>query len=35
EYSINPDPFIAQLDVTFLLKNRTSFIIDHIKYSLY
>ncbi|CAF1227393.1 unnamed protein product [Rotaria sp. Silwood1] len=30
EYSINPNPSIAQLDVTFLLKNRTSFIIDHI-----
>ncbi|CAF4321710.1 unnamed protein product, partial [Rotaria sordida] len=30
KYSINPDLSIAQLDVTFLLKNRTSFIIDHI-----
>ncbi|CAF4261214.1 unnamed protein product, partial [Rotaria sordida] len=30
EYSINPDPSIARVDVTFLLKNRTSFIIDHI-----
>ncbi|CAF2526332.1 unnamed protein product [Rotaria sp. Silwood2] len=30
EYSINPNPTIAQLDVTFLLKNQTSFIIDHI-----
>ncbi|CAF5151748.1 unnamed protein product, partial [Rotaria sp. Silwood1] len=30
EYSINPNPLIAQLDITFLLKNRTSFIIDHI-----
>ncbi|CAF0948939.1 unnamed protein product [Rotaria sordida] len=28
-YSINSDPSIAQLDVVFLLKNRTSFIIDH------
>ncbi|CAF1070728.1 unnamed protein product [Rotaria sordida] len=30
EYSINPDSSIAQLNVTFLLKNRISFIIDHI-----
>ncbi|CAF1561878.1 unnamed protein product, partial [Rotaria sordida] len=30
EHSINPDPSIAQLYVTFLLNNRTSFIIDHI-----
>ncbi|CAF4068887.1 unnamed protein product, partial [Rotaria sordida] len=30
EHSINPDPSIARVDVTFLLKNRTSFIIDHI-----
>ncbi|CAF1327371.1 unnamed protein product [Rotaria sordida] len=30
EYLINPDPLIAQVDVTFLLENRTSFIIDHI-----
>ncbi|CAF1314633.1 unnamed protein product [Rotaria sordida] len=30
EYLINPDPLIVQVDVTFLLKNRISFIIDHI-----
>ncbi|CAF4005417.1 unnamed protein product [Rotaria sordida] len=30
EYLINPDPLIVQVDVTFLLENRTSFIIDHI-----
>ncbi|CAF1370148.1 unnamed protein product, partial [Rotaria sordida] len=30
EYLINPDPLIAQVDVTFLLENRISFIIDHI-----
>ncbi|CAF1333820.1 unnamed protein product [Rotaria sordida] len=30
EYLINPDSLIVQVDVTFLLENRTSFIIDHI-----
>ncbi|CAF5040969.1 unnamed protein product, partial [Rotaria magnacalcarata] len=30
EYSINPSPSIAQIDVTFLLKNRTPFIIDNV-----
>ncbi|CAF1386231.1 unnamed protein product [Rotaria sordida] len=30
EYSINSNLLIAQLDGTFLLKNRISFIIDHI-----
>jgi hypothetical protein len=29
-YSITPSATLAQLDVTFLLKNQTSFIIDHI-----
>ncbi|CAF1177438.1 unnamed protein product [Rotaria sp. Silwood1] len=31
EFSINPNPSIAQLDVILLLKSRTSFIIDHIR----
>lgn len=30
DYSINASASLAQLDVTFLLKNQTSFIIDHL-----